>query len=271
MQILFPPEIASLAALTPAEQVAQIQQTFAPVIQILRENAVTLALLFGLGQVLAILSYWVVSKIVAQEEGSFVNALKNYFFVLGMCLLVGVAGGFTVSVASRLNGQHAIGTDLISGGLSIFFGLLMIASFFAAPMKVYKITFPKAIAFVVLAIVIQLAGNLALNNTLGRDVIGKESPLQKALLKIVQSAAGQSSAGAPPVATDADSDEKIAADKTKSIVERQAALSDLYGKLESMYQALPPGQTVSRIEYESRKARYERLLADLRDDAAHGR
>jgi uncharacterized protein involved in exopolysaccharide biosynthesis len=134
-------------------------------------------------------------------------------------------------------------------------------------MNVYKINLPRALGFVALSLILTVAVHLGLNQTLGRDLAKKDGPIQKLAERLRQVAAGAGPAGSGEVGSSLDADEKIAGDRTKTIAERQAALTDLYQRLDSMFESLPPGQSDARADYDARKAHYEQLLAALREDA----
>jgi hypothetical protein len=267
MQIISPFTVGLIADLAPAQRVAEVQRLLLQAVEPLREFLPTLILLIALGQVVLVLSYWIASKFVAPEESRFINALKTYVFYILMAFLLLFAGGFAVISAQTLSGRsHAVGIDLISVGLAALFGVLLLASLFAVPMNVYKMSFPRSLGFVALVLILSAAGHLAVTQTIGREVTKPDGPLQQIFERLRLAATGAPPPAAPG-GSSLDGDERTAGDATKSIGERQAALTDLYQRLDSMYESLPPGQSPARAEYDMRKARYEHLLSELREDA----
>ena len=216
-------------------------------------DLVKLGILFVLSQLIAIVAYWIASKLVAADTSRFGNALKTWISYLLGVLILAFAGGVGIAITS---GNTPIA--LAVGGLCF---LLFIAMLFQVPMKIYDIGFGAAFGFLVISFILTAAGQLGLNQvaeTTGlapshlKFSTGQGKRLEALLEKYVAMPGGSSA------------DEAIASDAGKPLEERHAALQQIHRRLQQKHASLREGDQAALDAYNRDLARYEQLVEQLR-------
>jgi hypothetical protein len=216
-------------------------------------------------QVVAIISYWLSSKVLAEEESRFGNAFKLWaLYLLGFIIV----GAIVVAIAIL---AHFAGVLLVVIVLGLaLIGLIIL---FAIPMKVYDIGFFRAFGFLILAGIISALGNVGLDAVSGHPLRNVVAVYQKMMQlppeerkKLADLWRKEASGGS--VSANALPGEAVVGDRTKPLAEREAAIKMMYYELAKRQQAVPAGDAAALAKYEEQRARYEQLLKQLKADAA---
>ncbi|MES2570544.1 MAG: hypothetical protein V4710_10885 [Verrucomicrobiota bacterium] len=216
-------------------------------------------------QLIAILAYWIASNIVAREEGKFMNAIKLWilYWLASLGIVVLVSGVLMFASANNPSPALTFATLCVSV-------LLVLVVIFGLPMKVYNMSFPASIGFLILTFILSVAANLGAGQFLASPIdpeeftqwateVSRISPVDRK--KLTDRIAGRRAAAN-------DSDEVIAADRSKSIEERHAAVQRIYAALETRRQSLNAEDKAALDAYTRDEARYQQLLSTLQKDAA---
>jgi hypothetical protein len=220
-----------------------------------------------LAQVIAIIAYWIASKAVAGENGTFGNALKLWLLYLIVPAGIALVAGFCVAMLSPHGAQ-------VSPLLFIGVGVLILALILLLPMKVYKVGFWAAFGFLILAVIVSFILNfgasLALLGSQSRikEIATKFSTLpqaeqQKFFTALFQQYGLKTGDVLPG--------EMEAADRSKTPQERLAALKTMYAELEKRRVGIDPNDKAAVKAYDAQRARYDELLKKLQADAAASR
>jgi hypothetical protein len=214
--------------------------------------------LFVAMQVLSILFYWIASKVIAAEEATFLQALKTWGYYLGAFLGVCLLGGAAYFFLSK----HPAGPMITVVGVLI----LLIAVLFQVPMKVYQLSFGKALGFAVISIILHSAAQTFTLKTFGARGTALGATIDSDALRgqisalLRQNALGRGRPGF---------DESIVADKRRSLPERHAALQQIHGQLQVRHARLKKGDAAAIAAYQRDQARYDELVREI--TAASGR
>ncbi len=263
----------TLSALLPLAQTATarpeplVQESWAQLVAI----GGPLALYFGALLLAQIVVFWIASKIVANDESRFTNALKVFGLYLLLNVVLGVAAGVATPIGAALlnmltgGGGASIGllfilVALVVFGLGLFFTFLI-------PMRVYEISVGRAFGFLLISLILSAGATFGLNFAF-RTHVKQWNEAMYQLAKaptadrrsFVRELNRQAQNSALTIA------ENLASDPNLSFQERQASLTTMFNQLEAMRVALVPGDRTGIAHYEERKARYEKLLRELRED-----
>lgn len=268
-------QLFSLSALLPALQTAvatpatlpsadAIAADFARIQAGIRPGIVLLWV--AVSQVLAILAYWISSNLVAREEGRFLNALKLWGIYIaafiGVGILFAIGMGFGAKQPSMIFASVVVGI------------MLVIVAILGCPMKVYKLGVGGALGFVLIVWVLNIAGQVAVARFLpqpldflawaefSRNLAALPTVEQTKLIERITHQAKT------PASAAAVSDETIAADQSKSIEDRHAAVQRIYRDLEVRRAGLKPGDADALAAYTRDETRYQDLLRQLQADAS---
>jgi hypothetical protein len=134
-------------------------------------------------------------------------------------------------------------------------------------MRVYDIRAGRAFWFILISIILSTGTTFGLS-LLFREHVGPWKSAMEQLAKaptadertLTREKNRQAQNAALKVAED------VAGDRGRSPEERQASLTTMYKQLDAMRVALQPGDRESLAHYEECKARYEKLLKELRED-----
>jgi hypothetical protein len=222
---------------------------------------------FVIMQAVAIVTYWIASNVVARERAWFGNAVKLWVLMIIGGLSIGFLGALFATIGIALNAPIVMALALLGSVLLIAIIL------FTLPMRVYGISFLRALGFVAVTFVLFTGAQLALASLLPVHAM---DPQQEALFRKLanlserereqffrgiwqRATRGQLSA--------ATSSEAIAADRSKPIEERHAALKAMFDDLEKRRAALTWGDAGALADYNRRDARYRELLAQVQKEA----
>jgi hypothetical protein len=226
---------------------------------------------FVMIQLLAIVSYWIAGHVVSRTRPGFSNAVRLWALVLIGGLSVGFLGGLASTIGIALNAPLLVGVAFCATAL------LLLVLFVTLPMRVYGISLLRAIGFVGITFVLLIAGQLALTPLLPMPAMDPhhEAVLRK-MAALSDAQREQFFRGIWHRATRGQldptaSEEGIAADRSKSIEERRAALKAMFDDLEKRRTALTWGDAGALADYNRRNARYQQLLAQLQKEAREGK
>jgi hypothetical protein len=215
--------------------------------------------------VLSILGIWICSNVVARETGSILNALKLWLVYTVGLVLTSLLIGIGIAVTGMA--QSAGGSSVV---VLIFF-LLTVLIGVGGPIVVYSIGFLRAVGFVVMVLVVSLAGQLLINSLQLQPKgfielaefmsrVERRTPEErKAFVEALQKSTPGSASPGPAA---------VAADRSKTIEERHAALQFLYSDLEKRRKELQLGDSAALDAYNRDNARYQELLKQLQTEAA---
>ncbi len=225
---------------------------------------------FAVLQAISIVAYWISSNLITREHGSILNALKLWAFYLLSTLGVAILFAFTAGYGVKQSSNALLFAAIVVGIM------LAIVVVLGCPMKVYKMGVGGAIGFVLISWILTAAGQVAATRVLPQPIDFRawgELSQKLAQLpavernKLVERFTQRTpTAAAAPAA--ADSDDAIAANKTKPIEVRHEAIQRIYHALEARRVALKPGDTAALAAYTRDEARYQQLLSQLQTDAA---
>ena len=214
-------------------------------------------------QVVAIVAYWVAANVLSKEKSRFVDAVQVWLAYFASAVAAAVV--LYAIVYLRVAPRSAV---MVSIGI----GVLLLVVLFAAPMRVYKFGFGRVLAFLLIAGVLITAAQTA-----ALRVLPQASPLaqrSQAVAQISQLSSNDhrrlmerlmpaSSRGGKFAQYDA-----IAADRSRPIPQRHAALQELYRDLAARRLRLQQNDPAGLAAYQRDQARYELLLVHLQADAA---
>ncbi len=255
-----------LAQATPSPETAE---SLLPQLKAASEAAPAGGALWAIGaQVIAIIAYWLSSKVLAEEESRFVNAFKTWAFYLLSFFGLGIVGAILVVITTL---AHM--ASIITGAVVLVLVLVAIIIFFAVPMKVYDIGFFRAFGFLLLAGVLNILGSVGLDVAAGHPfknvfVVFQKMmqlpPEERQKLGKLWSSEAAGSLGA----ANALPGEIAAGDRHKPLAEREDAIKLMYNELAKRQKAVPAGDAAALAKYEEQRGRYEKLLKQLKADAA---
>ena len=230
-----------------------------------------LVLFFAALLLAQIVVFWIASKIVASDESRFTNALKVFGLYLLLNVVLGVAIGVVTPIGAVLLGALTNGSGASFSILFILVALVVLGLglyfTFLIPMRVYDISAGRAFGFLLISTILSAGTSYGLSFVFRKHVnqwneavyqIAKAPTADRR--SIVRELNRQAQNSALNVA------ENMASDPQRSFQDRQASLTAMYKQLEAMRVGLPPGDREAVAHYEERKARYEKLLRELRSD-----
>ncbi len=217
------------------------------------------------GQVVLILSYWVASKTVAERQtATFGSALKLWSFHL--VFMIAVIYGLGLLVPWILTFEDRWQSNFFLAGL---LGLTVVA-YFLIPMKVYIITFWRALGLLALSWVISIGGMYCVRLAAGSCLftprqttelreLGGKNPEERR--HFYERLAGKD---AP------DEIDRMLDDALQPIgprrppAEREAAAEEIKHKLEERRKTVAPGNATAIASFQAQVDRYQQLLEDLK-------
>ena len=230
------------------------------------ETVATMGFTVAIAIVVSVLAYWIASKVVVGDpKGSIGNAFKLWL----LYLLVGAGFVMVLAIAIPMlvianNGAAAYA---VIGGASIL-GLALV---FLMPVKIFEIGLPRAILFLILSLVLMLAGQAGILRAQGKPAFGR----LPAAIETLRSAEKRNQwfeqvAGiAQTTGLDADLARlALPEERAKPFPERQDNLRKVYEALDARQKALPPGDAKALKEYDDQRAKYEELVRVLKADYA---
>jgi len=214
-------------------------------------------------QVILILACWLASKVIAREADTLGNAVKTwafYFFSMA-CVSILLFAGVALAVARG-------STGLMLAALAVSL-LLFTVVLIQTPMRVYKVRLARALGFIGLCIVFVIVGQVAAATFIEPP---QPRPEQTAIVTKIKALPPEqqerfalkyqdrlfSQKGAVPNSKDA-----TAADKSKTLEERRAALQEIHAELETRRRQLSSGGQAALDAYNRDEARYRELLTAL--------
>jgi len=259
--------LAQVGAVAPAGSV-DIERLIDEWIQVQSRQAQGNWLLwFVVMQLLAIISYWIASNVVTRDRTAFTNATRLWVLMLVGGLSIGFLGGLASAIGIALNAPIIVALALCASAVFVLIILVTL------PMRVYGISFIRAVAFVGITFILLVAGQLAFAPLLPLPALDPqhEAVLHK-LANLSDAQREQFFRGLWQRTTRGQlnptaSAEAIAADRSKSIEQRHAALKGMFDDLEKRRAALTWGDAGALVDYNRRNARYQELLAELQKDA----
>lgn len=229
--------------------------------------AEVVAVLFVLGQVVAVLAHWIASKPVADKgDATLRNGFRVWLYhvVAGLLWVIGIA--YLLSIVPR---NESVRIYIVFGGM-LLLALLVI---FLIPMKVYRIGFWASLGMLLLSGLMQSAVMTAVQfAALYAPVQGPHLTALRALtdhhLRFVERQLGKSA----PDEIDRLLDEALSPlGARQSLREREAAVTTLQRKLEERRRALRPSDAAANAKFQRQLERYKRLLKDVNAERAAGR
>lgn len=217
------------------------------------------------GQVITVLSYWVASKTVAERQSAKLgSALKLWFFHL--VYVAAVAYGLSLLIPWVLTFDDRWQSYCVLAGL---LGLAVVG-YFLIPMKVYIISFWRALGLLVLSWIISIGGvfcvRLAAASfffTPGQAAelreLGGKSPEERR--HFYERLAGKDA----PDEIDRMLDEALQPiGPRRPLPEREAAAEAIKHQLEERRKTIVPGNAGAIAVFQAQVDRYQRLLEELR-------
>jgi hypothetical protein len=285
MQILSLAGLGFLAQTAPAVAAAAPTQSFTEYARGIFGGDWMLAAWFVLSQLAMIISFWMASKAIVdrnelEDEGpTFGQAMKAWFivFIFGTALLVALGwcfyktGPFLQQVMKNPGAKPNFSPEMAMPFLllaGVGFVYLLVRIF--APMRVYRLGCGGAIVFFIFTFILEsifgfglrLAFRGSLEQAGARFAPGSTTGARPGGGSTIFQGKQQFSAKADTLAN-------RAADKRRSMPDRQQALKDLYELLEKYRETLDVNANpVGVREYETQRARYEQILADLKAEVA---
>jgi hypothetical protein len=211
-------------------------------------------------QLLILVAYWIASNVVAHSQGRISNAIKLHFLYLLSFFGISLLFSALLFVA----GQNQA---VVFAGACVA-GLLVAVVVFGLPMKVYKMGFFAALGFILITLMLTAAGGLGATRFLEAPSHLRE--LAQISQKIARLPVADRQRFLERLAgrTTDSGDELLAADRSKPIAERFAAVSRIYASLEERRTKLQPGDEAGKMAYARDEKHYEDLLAKIQADAA---
>lgn len=210
-----------------------------------------------------IVSYFLASKILAPEKSEFVNALKLWGMMIFAGLGVFIVVGCGVAAESWLDSRLlAIGSVVMGGLMAIYIG-------FRLPMEIYGMGVLRTFVFHLLSGIIvglgQFAGAFIITGAdkttpvavAYRNFTGRQPGDQDELRALVRDTI-------PATASYLESaDAAMAADRTKPVPERKAALRRMARRLEARRVALDVKDKAAVADYKRDAKRYGELFHEV--------
>jgi hypothetical protein len=244
-----------------------------------------LAAWFVLAQLVTIISFWMASKAIVDRNElddtgpSFGQAVLAWFivFIFAAAMLVAWAwcfyktGPFLQQVLKNPGAKPNFSPEMATPFLmlaGVGFVYLLVRIF--APMRVYRLGCGGASVFFIFTIILEAIFGFGLR-------LAFRGSLDQAGARIIPgSTAGAGQGGGSTIfqgkqqfSAKADTLANRAADKRRSMPDRQQALKDLYDALEKYRETLDVNANpVGVREYETQRARYEQILSDLKAEVA---
>jgi len=224
------------------------------------------------GQAVLILSYWVASKSLAERQtATFGSALKLWFFHL--VFMIAVVYGLSLLVPWVLTFDDRWQSNFVLAGL---LGLTVVA-YFLIPMKVYIITFWRALGLLALSWVISIGGMYCVRLAVGslfftprqtaelRELGGKNPEERR---HFYDRLAGNDA----PDEIDRMLDDALwPIGPRRPLPERQAAAEEIKHKLEERRKTIAPGNAAAITAFQAQIDRYQALLEELRAQSGGAR
>lgn len=220
----------------------------------------------AIGIATQILAYWIAAKVVVGDpRGSFANAFKLWllYFLVSIGWVLGLAIAVSATAAAGKEGA----VIAVAGGFSIL-GLALV---FLIPIKIFEIGLPRALAFLLLSLVLMFAAQAAVHRARGEPAFGRlpeaiatlRSPEKRA--QLIEQVGGS----AKPKGLEADLDRlALAEERAKPFPERQDNLRKVYEALDARQKVLPPNDPKALAEYDRLRTKYEELVRVLKADFA---
>jgi hypothetical protein len=220
----------------------------------------------AIGVITQILAYWIAAKVVVGDpRGNLANAFKVW--LLYFLVSIGWVLGLAIAVAATTAAGKEGAVIAVCGGFSI----LGLALAFLIPIKIFEVGLPRAVAFLLLSLVLMFASQAAIHRARGEPAFGRlpeaiatlRSPEKRA--QLLEKIAGS----AKPKGLDADLDRlALAEERAKPFPERQDNLRKVYEALDARQKTLPPNDAKALAEYDRLRAKYEELVRVLKADFA---
>jgi len=217
-------------------------------------------------QFVVLLSYWFASMMVARNNCGFTNAIKIWVLYIISFIALGIGTLVAILILVSMKNESTI--VWVVTGVSILWLLIVVG----IPMKVYEIGLFRAVAFLILALIIAVIGDVALTFVPGNPQVPFVKNL--ATLKVEDwrhlwmVSTKRFAVGAVQAATDTLPGELIAGDRSKSLEERQAALKIMYAELDRRRAAIKAEDKAAVEHYSSDLERYNNLRNQLSTDAS---
>lgn len=206
---------------------------------------------------------WIVSKLLVPQDNEFAKAVKLVLLTLGGSMGVAVVGA--IALAPNIAALNLIAI--------IGCALLMLYVIFATPMGVYKIGFLRSVGFIILTWIILGIGEFAAMSVLAVTLKGTAAgPFLQAMLSrdpIAQMAYLRKAVPSAGPALDRVA-AKIAADTSKPVKTRQAALQMLRDSLEARRVALNPKDPAAVAAYTRDAKEYSKWYHEVEAQAKAG-
>lgn len=261
--------IANLLPLAQAAQSApQPGEVAGRILKSLVAGESILVALLGLaiGVVIQVLAYWIAAKVVVGDpKGSFANAFKLWLLYLvtgfGIVMLLGIV------IPMMVIAKNSAAVVAVLLGTSV----LALALAFLLPIKIFAIGLPRALAFLVLSVILIVTAQAAMLRAQGKPAFG-DLPAVIATLRspekrnqLLEEIAGP----AKPKGLDADLDRLARQEeRAKPFPERQDNLRKVFEVLDARQKTLPPNDAKALAEYDHLRAKYEELVRVLKADYA---
>ncbi|MDB6152746.1 MAG: hypothetical protein JWL90_1199 [Chthoniobacteraceae bacterium] len=214
-------------------------------------------------QLIVILAYWIASRICNPEQGRLTNAIKLWILTWLTWVAIVIAGAVVLYISATQTPSPAMTFASVCVAILLFFTVL-----FGLPMKVYKISFPTSIGFVVITLILNAAGTLAASRVIPPPIDPQEVRQLTEQYNHLPLVDRKKFTDRITGWKKSSPDEVVAADRSKSIPERHAAVQRIYGELEERRIALKSGDDAALATYSRDEARYQQLLTTLQADAA---
>ena len=234
----------------------------------------------GITLALWIVSAWIGAQAVSKEHGGVGGAAQTGFlWTIGYAVALALAG--TAFYFAKLRGSATMASLSLAIG-----GILVLYTALSAPMKVYRVHIFKALGIALVALIVHLAGQIAVLKAMG-DPLGLQKRFDQirriAALSTDDASKVLMAARKPTVAVAATIPvaqptpaPKPAAERPsapapkpagKSIAERHDELKKVYADLMAKREALREGDDAGLAAYTRDTARYVEQLAQLQKDS----
>ncbi len=228
----------------------------------------TAILAFIIGQVIAIIAILIASKAVVPDR--YRTNIGNALRVWGIGWVVTILAAIAIVVLIlALSAAQALQFAAIA---LLLVGLVTLFLWIRVPMATYDIRFFRSIGLLIIAFVVSILGQVAVSFVVGpppaqqwalAQQIWKLTPQQRAELNQALQRERQAGVIAGPLLPG----EKEARDPALPLQDRADALKKMYAELERRRLAIAPGDEAATAAYERQKARYEKLLDQLKAEA----
>ena len=245
-----------------------------------RDYGSAIVVFAGITVALWIVAAWIGAQAVSKENASVGGAVQTGFlWTIGYAFALALGG--SAFYFAKLRGS----ATMASLSLTIA-GILVLYTALSAPMKVYRLPFFKAFGLALVALIVHLAGQIAVLKAMGDplglqkrfDQIRRVAALSTEDAAKVLTAARKPvvAAVAPPPAPQTTPPVKPVVERPsppppkpagKSIAERHDELKKVYADLMARREALREGDDAGLAAYTRETARYVEQLAQLQKDS----